>query len=162
MFAKGIVLGVIATLTMDLWALVLKHGFRVAVTDWALVGRWVAYFREGRFFHTPIAASQPVRHERLLGWSTHYGVGVAYGLLYLGIVRFVLATHPTPISALLFGLATLVSPWLVMQPGMGAGVFSVKAPNPRAARLKSLSMHLVFALGLYGGWLVAESLNIGE
>lgn len=158
MVVKGIVLGIIATIGMDLWALLLKRVFHVGVTDWALVGRWVAWFPRGRFFHSPIAASQPVRNELALGWCVHYLIGIIYGLLYLGILLLGMETEPTPASAVLFGLVTLVSPWLIMQPGMGAGVFAMKTPNPWAARLKSISMHLVFAAGLYGGWVLLQHL----
>jgi hypothetical protein len=40
-----------------------------------------------------------------------------------------------------------------MQPGMGAGVFASRTPNPVAARLRSLTTHTIFAAGLYAaGW----------
>ena len=156
MIVKGLVIGVLATLMMDMWALLLKHGFHVAVTDWAMVGRWVGYFPRGRFFHSPIAASPAIPHERVLGWCVHYATGIVYSLLYLGILQYVLHIGPTLFSAVIFGLTTLVSPWLIMQPGMGAGVFSVNAPKPWTARLKSISMHVVFAAGLYGGCVLME------
>ena len=63
-----------------------------------------------------------------------------------------LAGLPGPAAQL--GLGTVVAPFLVMQPAMGAGVAASRTPNPAAARLQSLVTHAVFGLGLYaGGWL---------
>jgi hypothetical protein len=40
-----------------------------------------------------------------------------------------------------------------MQPGMGLGIAASRAPDPRAARLRSLTTHAIFGLGLYAaGW----------
>jgi hypothetical protein len=62
--------------------------------------------------------------------------------------------QPTLAPALAVGLGTVVAPFLVMQPAMGAGVAAGRTPNPAAARLQSLVTHAVFGLGLYAGaWL---------
>jgi hypothetical protein len=37
----------------------------------------------------------------------------------------------------------------VLQPSLGLGIASSRAPNPTQARLKSLATHTVFGLGLY-------------
>ena len=55
---------------------------------------------------------------------------------------------------LVFGLVTLVAPWLIMQPAMGAGVFATRTPRPTVIRLVNLSMHGVFGVCLYVGWLL--------
>jgi hypothetical protein len=40
-----------------------------------------------------------------------------------------------------------------MQPGMGLGIAARRAPNPTAARMRSLTTHAVFGIGLYAaGW----------
>ena len=64
------------------------------------------------------------------------------------------ARQPTLPPALLFGWLTLAAPFLVMQPGMGAGLAASKTPDPMAARLKSVIGHTVFGLGLYGAAMV--------
>jgi hypothetical protein len=53
------------------------------------------------------------------------------------------------LPALLFGVGTVLVPFLVMQPSFGLGIASSKAPNPTAARLRSLMAHAVFGVGLY-------------
>ena len=51
--------------------------------------------------------------------------------------------------ALAIGLATTAAPFLLMQPGMGAGLLARRTPRPNIARLHTVANHLVFGLGLY-------------
>ncbi|MNC95445.1 hypothetical protein D3C83_125650 [compost metagenome] len=48
-----------------------------------------------------------------------------------------------------FGLATVLVPYLVMQPAFGLGIAASRTKNPGAARLKSLMTHAIFGLGLF-------------
>lgn len=57
--------------------------------------------------------------------------------------------RPSPWPALLFGIVTTLVPYFVMQPALGLGVASSKAPRPLQARIKSLATHTMFGLGLY-------------
>ena len=153
---QGVLIGILATVMLDVWAWVVKHGLKLPTANWALVGRWIAYMPKGQFFHRPVADSTPLRHELAIGWTAHYLIGAVYGLVYLAIVRGVLVTEPTLLSALIFALVTLAAPWLIMQPGMGAGVFASKTPRPNITRLVNLSMHLVYGLGLYLAWRLLQ------
>ena len=49
-------------------------------------GRWFAHLFKGQVFHRDISQAKEVPSELLLGWLFHYGVGVAYGILFLLIV----------------------------------------------------------------------------
>jgi hypothetical protein len=64
--------------------------------------------------------------------------------------------RPTLGVALPYGIATVVFPFFLLQPSLGLGVASSRAPNPTQARLKSLATHTVFGIGLYL-WGVAVS-----
>jgi hypothetical protein len=57
--------------------------------------------------------------------------------------------QPTVLPALLYGIATVVFPFFIMQPSLGLGIAAAKTPNPMQARLKSLATHFVFGVGLY-------------
>jgi hypothetical protein len=62
--------------------------------------------------------------------------------------------HPTIGPALIVGVGSVAAPFLVMQPGMGAGIAASRTPRPSAARLQSLVTHAIFGVGLYGaGWV---------
>lgn len=146
--------GVFATAMLDLWAMALNRAIGAPVTNWAHVGRWVAGVRSGTLCHTNIAAVSPAPHERLLGWSTHYIVGVIYAVLYFGVLAA--AGEPPGISsATLFGIVTVLAPWLILQPGLGIGYFAANAPKPNRTRALNLLSHLVFGIGLYVGATVA-------
>lgn len=56
-FISAIIIGLGATLTFDLWALFLKHAFKITPSNICLVGRWLRYMPEGIFKHSNIASA---------------------------------------------------------------------------------------------------------
>ena len=147
--------GIGATAVMDLWAIVRKHLLGIPPPDYGLVGRWLAHMPRGHFRHDSIAAAMPVPGERLIGWTAHYFIGIAFAAILLGIWGLAWIRHPTIGPALLVGVGSVAAPFLVMQPGMGAGIAARRTPRPASARLQSLVTHAIFGLGLYAaGWAV--------
>jgi hypothetical protein len=53
-------------------------------------------------------------------------------------------------------VGTVIAPFLLMQPALGAGVASRLVPDPVRARLQSILSHAVFGVGLYLAALVLE------
>jgi hypothetical protein len=150
----AIVIGIGATALMDLWAVLRRHLFGVAPPDYGLVGRWLAYMPRGRFVHRPIAASSPIRGERALGWLAHYAIGIAFAGALIGLWGGDWLQRPTLMPALLIGLGSVVAPFFLMQPGMGAGIASRRHARPAVARLHSVVNHAVFGVGLYAAaWI---------
>ncbi|MFL6576446.1 MAG: DUF2938 domain-containing protein [Povalibacter sp.] len=145
----AVLIGVGATAVVDLWALMRKWTRGVPLPDYALVGRWLAHMKQGKFQHQSISASTPCRNERLIGWAAHYLVGIAFAALLLAIYGIRWAHAPTLRPALIIGISTVAAPFLLMQPGMGAGIAARRTSNPRAARVRSLVTHAVFGMGLY-------------
>ncbi len=149
----AVLIGAGATVVMDIWGVARKWLLGTPPMDYGLVGRWLAYVACGRFRHDRIAASPPVQGERLIGWSAHYLIGIAFAGMLLAIWGLDWARHPTIGPALIVGVASVAAPFLLMQPGMGAGVAASRTPRPAAARLHSLVTHGIFGLGLYAaGW----------
>ncbi len=145
--------GIGATLVMDLWGWMRKPLLGVAAPDYGLVGRWLAYMPRGRFRHDAIGKTSAVAGERLLGWIAHYLTGIAFAALLMLIGGESWMQQPTPGLALLVGIGTVAAPFLLMQPGMGAGIAASRTPRPSVARLHSLITHTIFGLGLYAaGW----------
>lgn len=149
-------IGAGATAFLDLYGLARARLQGAAVPDYGLVGRWIAWMPRGRFRHDPIAAAAPVRGERLVGWTAHYLIGIAFAALLLGIWGGDWARAPTLLPALMVGIGTVAAPFLLMQPGMGLGIAARRTPRPWAARARSLTTHAIFGLGLYAaGWIAA-------
>jgi hypothetical protein len=141
-------MGIGATLGMDLWNLFLKRAFDVPSLNYCLLGRWIRHMPGGTFRHASIAASAPRPHECVVGRVAHYSIGVVLALVFVVASGDWLA-RPTLPPALLYGIATVAFPLLVMQPSFGLGVAASRTPRPAQARLKSLATHTVFGVGLY-------------
>ena len=145
--------GVVATAVMDMWIVLRKRLFGIPALDYRLVGRWFAYLPHGRFRHHPIAASAPVHGERAIGWTIHYLTGIAFAAVLLAMWGLEWVRDPSIAPALLVGIGSVVAPFFLMQPGMGAGVAASRTPRPAAARIQTLITHGIFGFGLYaGGW----------
>lgn len=151
--AYAVLTGAGATAVMDIWTIARKRLLGIPLADYGLVGRWLAWLARGRFRHDRIAASPPVRGERVIGWSAHYLIGIAFAAVLLAVWGLDWIRQPTLVPALIVGIGSVAAPFLVMQPGMGAGIAASRTPRPNAARLQSLVTHAIFGLGLYAaGW----------
>ncbi len=146
---SAILMGLGATLTFDLWGLFLKHAFKITPSNFCLVGRWLRYMPEGIFRHSNISSAPQKSAECLIGWITHYMIGITFTITFVAIVGNKWFQHPTLISAILFGIITVSAPFFIMQPAFGFGFAASKSANPAQARLRSLLNHLVFGVGIY-------------
>jgi hypothetical protein len=160
LLTRGVLIGVGASALMDVWALFARRAINIQGLDYALLGRWIGHFPQRRFFHERIVSAAPVRGERPLGWAAHYAIGVTFALLLLAVWGLDWARSPTIWPALLIGLGTIVAPWFILQPGMGAGIAASRTPNPRAARLRNVATHTVYGIGLYASALALSILWI--
>lgn len=153
----AILIGAGATAFLDLWSAARARLFGGPKPDYALVGRWLAHMTRGRLFHDAISRSAPVCGEAAIGWIAHYLIGIAFAAVLLFAFPG-WAREPALFPALLVGIGSVAAPFLVMQPGMGAGLAARRTPDPRAARLRSLTTHAVFGFGLYAaGWAARVS-----
>ena len=152
--AAAILIGIGATLLMDTWNLFLKRAFNIPSLNYCLLGRWVAHMPQGTLRHPSIAAAPQKPFECALGWLSHYSIGVAFAIVFIVVSSRHWLARPTLFAPLVYGIATVVFPFFIMQPSLGLGVAASKTPKPAQARLKSLATHTVFGLGLYVSALV--------
>ncbi|MFC4298369.1 DUF2938 domain-containing protein [Castellaniella hirudinis] len=145
---RVILVGVGATVVMDVWSLILK-GLGMPTLNLAMVGRWAGHAWKGRVVHAGIARAAPVPGESALGWMVHYAVGIVFSAVLAGVCGTAWLHAPTWPPALAVGLATAAMPLFVMQPAMGAGIASSRTPAPLKNCLRSLLAHAVFGCGLY-------------
>jgi hypothetical protein len=156
--ALALPIGVGATAVMDLFAIARKRLAGIPAPAYGLVGRWLGHMPRGRFRHDSIAAAPPVQGERWIGWTAHYLAGIAFAAILVGTWGPAWVRHPTLGPALAVGIGTVAAPFLVMQPGMGAGIAASRTPRPAAARIQSLVTHAIFGLGLYAAGLAVSFL----
>lgn len=155
---QSIVLGVFATMTMDLinWA-----GKRLKVHkggSYRLIGRWFIGFSRGRFRYGNILESPPQRYELQVGFVAHYLIGIALGYLYFfSSAWFGLAAQNLKWS-LGYGTLTNVLPWLIMFPAFGFGFFALKGPSDNTMLRSSFLNHLAYGAALGLGSLLTRSI----
>jgi hypothetical protein len=142
-------IGLGATLTTDLWALFLKRAFKIAEPNYCLVGRWLRTMPEGTFRHSSIASTPQKSAECMVGWIAHYLIGITFAITFVALVGNDWLQRPMLLSALAFGVGTVLMPFSIMQPAFGLGFAASKTPNPAQARFRSLMNHASFGVGLY-------------
>lgn len=152
---EGLVMGLTATIVMDIWALVLNRFAGVPLPNWAMVGRWTGHLPRGTVFHDDIGASQPVPNELSLGWATHYVVGIIYGIFFAVVAGPAWLAEPTFLPVWIYAILTIGAGWFLLQPGLGLGVALSKTPNPNKGRILGLIAHTWFGIGLWIGALAA-------
>jgi hypothetical protein len=148
-FLSPVIIGIGATLTFDLWALFLKYVFKITLSNFCLLGRWILYMPEGVFRHATIMSTPQKNEECTVGWIAHYMTGIVFAVGFVSFARSDWLQHPTLIPALLFGIVTVLAPFIIMYPAFGFGVAVSKTSNAVQTRLRSLINHGVFGLGLY-------------
>lgn len=150
---KILLIGVFATVIMDIWATFSNRVLKFPRTNWAMVGRWIGHIPNGKFVHNPISSSSEIRYENIIGWMFHYFIGVIYSAIYVAIVIWIQGNNASLLTAWTFGLLTILSPWFILQPALGLGICAVKAPKPNMVRFQNLVIHSIFGIALYYGWL---------
>ena len=144
-------MGILATVTMDVVAVI---ALRLGIVGRAprrtgpdLIGRWIGYLLRGKFRHTDILQTPPLRGELVLGLAAHYLIGIVLTLAYLNLL-VVAHARPTVLSAIFYGTATTVLPWFLMFPSQGMGWLGRNAPGDAHLARASLFNHIIFGLGL--------------
>jgi hypothetical protein len=145
--------GVLATITMDLGALIMLSSGIVSLGPYRIVpnllGRWVGSFPTGTIFHSTILETPPIPHEKVLGIVCHYLIGIILTSLlvypHVRIWRRKIALS----SALLYGIATCIFPYFVMFPAMGFGVLGLKLNDPSKLVSFSALNHAMFGAGIF-------------
>ena len=145
----AIAIGIGATIVMDLWNLFLKRAFSIQSLNLCLLGRWLRHMPGGTFRHPSITAAPQKPFECRVGWIAHYTIGVVFALVFVVFAPGDWLARPTLLPAVLYGIATVVFPFFILQPSLGLGIAASKTPKPMQARLKSLATHTVFGIGLY-------------
>ena len=145
---NAVVLGIGATLFMDICAWVQNRFFGVSSLDYALVGRWLLALRKGKYFHKPIFKSPKAHGEVVIGWGAHYLIGIVFAAALLLAFPDWLRL-PSLVVALSVGVISVLAPFLILQPAFGLGIAAEKTPNPSVVRAKSMLAHITYGVGLY-------------
>ena len=144
-----ILMGAFATLVMDLLAVFLaKMRIIHPPIKGEAVGRWTLYLFRGKFVHEDINKTPALKSEKSAAMLSHYLIGIALAGIYLFLELKDPAMRQQLWMPLLFGLATVLLPWLWLYPSMGLGFLARKTPNKSPYIVTSLVNHTNFGLGM--------------
>ncbi len=147
-----ILIGICSCILFDVWQRIFQIFTSIPPSNWTLVGRWfIGLISNGQLIANQLSQQPEAEHETPIGWAVHYAVSIGYAyaffiLLQLGIVE------PTVTHGLVFGVVSVLVPWLFFIPAMGNGILASKTPNPRLACALALMMHSLFGLSLGVGF----------
>ena len=147
----AIVAGVLGTLAMDALNHLFARAGMLLEIDVAMIGRMVAGWARGRFRYRHPSEIEQVANEKMLGYLTHYGIGVGLALPYVIGWDLLVGGLASPGWAVVYGVATTVASWFFVFPSLGLGVLGRRSPDGIRATVSSLANHLFYGVGLAVG-----------
>lgn len=153
---QGVLIGMIATITMDLLAKIASKLRWIDLLPRQLIGRWFASVGRGQIVVRDIRELAPADHEVAIAVSVHYAIGLVLGIVYLLVSSFLGLRLRSLWMALGFGLCTNAFPWFLMFPAMGCGWFGSHGPAGTRLFQGSLVAHCFYGVGLWlGAWILS-------
>jgi uncharacterized membrane protein YagU involved in acid resistance len=107
----------------------------------------------GKLIHKDIFKTPALNNEKLAALISHYLIGIVLAGIYLLLVLKEPAIRHQLWMPLIFGLTTVLLPWLWLYPSIGLGFLASKTPKISPYIITSLVNHTNFGLGLVV-WIV--------
>lgn len=148
LIVMGVIGGVSGTLVMDVLNQLLSRAGMLMKIDIEMIGRMAAGWLRGRFSYQHPDEIKTVTGEILLGYITHYAIGISLALVYVLGWYLLIGGNASPSWAIVYGLATTVGAYLLILPGIGLGVFGRLSPEGIRVPLSSLINHLFYGMGI--------------
>jgi len=150
-----ILMGIFATYIMDsLTGFLIKRKLIHSFIGPEAVGRWFLYMFRGKFIHNDINRTPALNNEKLWSFLSHYLIGIFLAGIYLFLELKVPIIRDQMWVPLVFGITTVLLPWIWLFPCMGLGFLASKSPNKSGIITTSLINHTNFGLGLFI-WVVS-------
>ena len=154
----GVIVGVAATVTMDVLGSVVRRAGLAAGAKGIWVGRWYLGIPHGQFVHPNIAAAPERPGEKQAALIGHYVIGIILAIVYVVGAGWLGISPAGMLLALGYGIATCVFPWFLVLPALGFGPFGLKGPKDLRLFTSSLLNHTFYGFGL---WWTAKVLGLG-
>ncbi len=143
-----VIVGVGACVVFDVWQRIFHWFTSIPPSNWAIVGRWtIGLLTGGQLMVRDIELRPKRRNELGVGWFVHYCIAVVYATTYMFLMRAnILAAEFA--DGLLFGVVSVVVPWLFFLPCLGKGIMGRLTPNPLLVCAMALMMHSIFGVAI--------------
>ena len=144
-----IFMGIFATFIMDLFAkFIVKLKIVRPPIEPHIPGRWVLYMLRGKLSHEDIHQSTALKNENPAALISHYFIGIVLMGIYLFLESTVPAIRSHLWMPLVFGVSTVLLPWLWLYPSIGIGLLASKAKKQSNYLIFSTINHLNFGIGM--------------
>ncbi|HYH95635.1 DUF2938 family protein [Hyalangium sp.] len=145
---KAFVVGMCATLLMDLLNFLGAKLELVAQFRPSMLGRWVTRLVRGEFLLADIRKAPAAKGELVIGELTHYLIGGTLAVFFVLLAQATGLPVTNIVFAIIYGVFTSVFAWFVLFPSYGFGVMGKKGPPHMKPLKTSLYGHFNFGLGL--------------
>jgi len=145
---SGVIAGIVGTLMMDALNLLFARAGMITKIDVAMIGRMAVGWVRGRFRYGHPSEVEPVAHEKLSGYVTHYTIGVILAVPFVLGWNLLVGGPASPLWAIAYGIATTVASWFFVYPSMGLGALGLQSTEGIKNPLSSLANHLFYGLGM--------------
>ena len=145
-----VIVGLGACVIFDVWQQIFHRVTSIPPSDWSMVGRWAINLVTSSQLVTHNLESQPERKGELwVGWLVHYIIAIIYAAIFMLLMEAHILNAEFA-DGLLYGVVSVVVPWLFFMPCLGKGVMGRLTPNPMLVCGLALMMHSIFgaAIGL--------------
>lgn len=149
-----IFMGVFATFIMDLFAkFLVKLKIVRAPIEPHVPGRWILYMLRGKLTHEDIHQTPALKNEHQAALISHYLIGIVLMGIYFFLELKEPAIRDQLWMPLVFGVATVLLPWLWLYPSIGIGFMASKTKRQSDYIIFSSINHLNFGIGM-AIWIV--------
>ena len=155
----GIVAGVAATMVMDILGSVSRRIGLTAGASGKWVGRWYLGMAHGQFWHTDISIVPEQPQETQAAMTGHYLIGIVLAIAYFVSVELLGIDQDNFLTAVGFGIATVIFPLFLVYPALGFGIMGLRCPLAMKPVITSFANHLFYGLGLWLSAVVIEWLK---
>ena len=147
--SEMILMGIFATFFMDFLAkfLVKSKIVRPAIES-HIPGRWTLYMLKGKFIHEDINQTPALKNEKLAALISHYLIGIVLMGIYLFLELKAPAIRDQLWMPLIFGVTTVLLPWLWLYPSIGIGFLASKSKKKSDYIIFSSINHTNFGIGM--------------
>ncbi len=143
-----VIVGVGACAVFDVWQRIFHWITGIPPSNWAIVGRWaIGLLTNGRLMARDIEGQPDRRNELGVGWLIHYVIAVFYSAIFMLLMKVNILVAEFA-DGLLFGVISVVVPWLFFLPCLGKGMMGRLTPNPLLVCALALMMHSIFGVAI--------------
>ena len=146
--AKVLIIGIGATIIMDLWGIALAL-ISHSSYEWSTAGRMIGYLLRGEWLWHDGIMRAALPHENILGWITHYTIGILYALFYVIFCNDGFHQKADFLKSLSFAWFLMIFPLGMLAPITGNGFFNLETHTPLINLIHTFFSHSCFGIGLW-------------